>query len=500
MFITMRHDRYRPAYRSGIRRLMMMGVLLPLLTIVLLSTAGAAHPATTLDSANRPSPIVDGQSLDSMLVKRLQSEIEHQIAMNGLEGISASVIVPGKGEWQGVAGMSFDSDAMRPEMILGAGSITKTFTATLILQLAEEGKLTLDDSLHEWLPAYLNIDSTITIRQLLNHTSGIYNYTNSLAWNDSVAADMMRHWEAEEIVSKFIRPRSFQAGIGWQYCNTGYLLLGMIAEKATGSEIAVEFRRRFLTPLGMASTHLEADEESTLEMAHSWLDVDGDAIPDDIFTLPRPAIYSSAWTAGAMFSTARDLTTWGRALYGGQVLHDSSLQRMLTFRNLSMSSMTGYGFGAARIRLSRGVAYGHGGNILGYSSILLFNPADSTVVAAMVNGFVDAAPIGVALMEVIMEQQSGVGSGDIARGALTIDNIRRTSSGQTFAIDYNLPEPAHVSMTVYTILGGEVATIVRDEKSAGTHTAFFDGSNLPRGPYFCRLQAGGKAVTRRLVL
>jgi D-alanyl-D-alanine carboxypeptidase len=477
-----------------------------LLLLFCASITGATSPeahgsdASSISSPNRKSAIENLKSIDSSLAKKLQSEIERQIEIHGLQGISAAVIVPGSGKWIGVAGISSDIDPMRPEMILGAGSITKTFTATLILQLAEEGKLTLDDSLHEWLPAYPNIDSTVTIRQLLNHTSGIYNYTNNPEWNDSLVVDLTRYWEPEEVVSKFVKARAFQAGIGWQYSNTGYILLGMIAEKAAKSQIAIEFRRRYFTPLGMAYTHLEADEESTHEMAHPWSELDGDGAPDDVFMVPRPAIYSTAWTAGAIFSTADDLTEWGRALYGGHVLKDASLQQMLTFRNLSLSTgMSGYGLGAARIPLSRGVAFGHGGNIFGYSAILLFNPSDSVVVAALVNGPADGAAIGIALMETVMSQASGVDGERIAGGNLSIENIRRISGG-TFAIDYHLSEPGNAAITIYNILGSEIATIVRDRKSAGRHTALFDGSHLPQGPYFCRLQVDGKVVTRKIGL
>jgi hypothetical protein len=201
-----------------------------------------------------------------------------------------------------------------------------------------------------------------------------------------------------------------------------------------------------------------------------------------------------------MFSNASDLVEWGRALYGGTVLHDSSLRQMLTFRNLSSSGLTGYGLGALRVSLSKGSVYGHDGAIIGYSSVLLFDPVDSIVVAALVNEQTDALSIGIAMMEAIKEQKSGVDNGNIASGGLTIETIRQTSSPRMFIIDYQIPEGSNVSMTIYNILGKEVATVVHDWKSVGTHTAYFDGSSLPHGPYFCRLQAGGTIVTKKIVL
>jgi len=118
------------------------------------------------------------------LVFVLQETLDNQREAQDLMGVSAAVIVPAEGFWLGVSGLSDPTvqDSIRPDMLFGVGSITKTFTSAVILQLAQEEVLSLDDSLYSWLPSHEYIDSTITIRQLLNHTSGIFNYTNNSLW------------------------------------------------------------------------------------------------------------------------------------------------------------------------------------------------------------------------------------------------------------------------------------------------------------------------------
>lgn len=229
---------------------------------------------------------VAAQMPDSVLARRLQNVIETERTSWNQHGISAAVIIPGRGRWTGVDGESSAGVPITTDMPFGAGSVTKTFTSALILQLAEEGKLSLGDSLHRWLPAHANIDSTITIRRLLNHTSGIYNFSDNPEWGDSISTNPTRIWKPEEIVGYFTKEPSFAPGRSWGYSNTNYLLLGMIAEKAGGSRLAEAFRNRFLAPLELHSIVLAPDEEITGELAHPWSDPTGDGEPDDITLLP----------------------------------------------------------------------------------------------------------------------------------------------------------------------------------------------------------------------
>jgi D-alanyl-D-alanine carboxypeptidase len=281
------------------------------------------------------------------LTQRLQNELDNALEASHGMGISAAVYIPGHELWLGVSGVSHGSIPLTKEMKFSIGSTTKNFTAALTLRLVEEEMLTLEDSLHEWLPNYTNIDSTITIRQLLNHTCGIFNMTDHPTIWDSVFADLNRVWTPDEIVNNFVLEPYFPPGSGWHYSNTGYILLGMIIREATGSEVSTALRFRFLNPLGLNNTFLEVEEMVPGMVVHGWIDINGDGTPDDLSLYPRVSIYSGAWTAGAMVSTAEDLVKWTHALFRGDVLDQETLGQMLVFQSPCPGEplVSGYGLG-----------------------------------------------------------------------------------------------------------------------------------------------------------
>jgi D-alanyl-D-alanine carboxypeptidase len=272
-------------------------------------------------------------------------------------------------------------------MLFLVSSITKTYTAATILQLVEEGTLSLSDSLHSWLPSYANIDSTITIRQLLDHTSGVFDYYEHPAFFDSIMADPGRAWTPEQTLTFVLEP-SFSPGSEWDYSNTNYILLGMIIEEATGSTVAEEFRSRFLTPLGLQETFMSVEEELGGPVAHGWFDIDGDEILDDVIeSMPMTAFMSIEWTAGAMFSSSRDLTRWTEALFSGEILTQASLDEMLTFHSLSIPGNVydGYGLGVGRFVVAGHRAYGHGGETPGYRSLMVHMPESGVSITVLMN-------------------------------------------------------------------------------------------------------------------
>jgi CubicO group peptidase (beta-lactamase class C family) len=141
--------------------------------------------------------------------QELQDALDNGLKTNGGTGVSAAVILAGKGEWAGVSGMSDPkaSESIQPDMVFDVASVGKTFTAALVLQLVEEGKLSLDDSLHKWLPDFPNINNNATIRQLLNHTSGISHFSaNQQDWS-AVFADPDSLWAPEDVLRFVPEPR-----------------------------------------------------------------------------------------------------------------------------------------------------------------------------------------------------------------------------------------------------------------------------------------------------
>ena len=156
------------------------------------------------------------------LSEKFQRVLDEGIVKYKGKGISVAIIMPDGLIWKGSSGISHETEFVTTDMLFSAGSITKTFTSTTIMLLAEEGKLKLDDSLHKWLPIFDNIDSTITIRHLLNHTSGIYNVTDHPdIWNEILISNPNKTWDIEEMITQELIDESTLAT--WNADETNWL-------------------------------------------------------------------------------------------------------------------------------------------------------------------------------------------------------------------------------------------------------------------------------------
>jgi len=326
------------------------------------------------------------------LEERLQTVLDDCIEDIDGRGASAAVIMPGRPMWKGVAGISHDTIDISPDMLFAIGSITKNFVATLTLKLAEEGKLSLDDSLHSWLPAYPHVDSTITIRQLLNHSSGIYMFlSNQQIWDDLIR-DRTKIWTPEEVLSYIKEPYNFAPGKGYRYSNTNYLLMAMIIEKATGSNLSSEFRERFWKPLEIDNAYLSIEEEIPDNLAHVFGDnFNDDGSVQDLTYLPRASHESIAYGSSGLFMTAEDLAVWCNTLFEGEVLQRSSLDEMFEFREVGFGRKNkGIGLGVERFvkRMSSGeTGVGHSGANIGTSAYMIHLPDHHISVVVMINSF-----------------------------------------------------------------------------------------------------------------
>jgi D-alanyl-D-alanine carboxypeptidase len=297
--------------------------------------------------------------------------------------------MPGQNVWLGTSGISHDDVPISPNMMFSIASVTKMFTAACILQLAEEGKLSLDDSLSQWLPEFPNINRTITIRQLLNHTSGVFDYYWHPDFEDSFRSDLTRRWTPEETLSMVLEPY-FPPGTDFRYSNTGYILLGMIIRAATGNKVSTEFRKRFLDPLELTQTFFYVEETISGEMAHGWYDFDGDGFIDDMTTYPLTSYYSIEWTAGAMVSTPKDMVQWASALFEGELLSKTSLDQMLMFDPFSGEGRASNEYGLGVRRFNPTIAHGeecigHSGEVIGYRNIIAYLTGKRVSVSVMIN-------------------------------------------------------------------------------------------------------------------
>jgi len=321
-----------------------------------------------------PSEIEKYQELTENLQRTLNEGI---VKYRGI-GISAAVIIPGQEMWTGVAGVSHGTTRITSDMVFSAGSITKMFTAATILQLIEDERLNLNDPLHQWLPDFSHIDNTITVKQLLNHTNGIYNITEHPDIWEELIGNSGRIWAIEELIRTYILTPYFARGTGWHYSNTGYLLLRMLIREATDSSITEQYRNRFFIPLGMTSSYLAIDDRMPPNVAHGWFDLDNDGDYDDLTQIPMAAFYSGA--GGGVFCTAAELAIWARALlHEKNVLGETILAEMLDFHSPCPGEpmVSGYGLGVMRFEpaILNGLnVWGHGGNAPGYAAGCLYLP------------------------------------------------------------------------------------------------------------------------------
>jgi D-alanyl-D-alanine carboxypeptidase len=264
----------------------------------------------------------------------------------------------------GVARIS-PSEPMRAGDRFRVGSITKSFVSAVVLQLVGEGKLALSDSLEHWLPGAIPNGAAITIRQLLNHTSGIYNYTEDPALvNAFLTGNFDRDWTPQQLVALAAAHRPlFQPGTAWSYSNTNFILLGLIVEKAAGTSLAEGFRARVFEPLGLDGTSLPSASAIDGQHAHGYEVFAGRR--RDV-TLFHP---SWSWAAGAIVSTADDLADFYRA-----VLHGELVTRHLVWRmesTVSVGTGDGYGLGLASTSLPCSIVWGHNGAVPGFLTLAL---------------------------------------------------------------------------------------------------------------------------------
>ncbi|MFF9429227.1 serine hydrolase domain-containing protein [Streptomyces sp. NPDC090303] len=280
----------------------------------------------------------------------------------------------GHGRWTGTAGARGGDDRYR------VGSITKTFTATVLLQLQAEGRIDLDDPVEKWLPGVVrghgHDGRRITVRQLLNHTSGIYSYTSDPGFQAKVfGPGFLEHrydtWTPAQLVAVAMgHEPDFAPGTSWNYSNTNFVLAGMVIEKVTGRPYGKAVENRIIKPLKLRATTVPGTRAAMprpSSPAYSKLSEDVNAPVHDVSAL-NPSI---AGAAGEIVSDSRDLQTFYRALLQGRLLTKGALKEMTTTVRVSPERPDlGYGLGLMKERLSCGVeVWGHGGGIHGSSSL-----------------------------------------------------------------------------------------------------------------------------------
>jgi D-alanyl-D-alanine carboxypeptidase len=283
---------------------------------------------------------------------------------------------------------------IRSEHRFRVASVTKPFVATVMLQLVAEGRLSLQDTVERWLPGTLPYGDQVTIRQLLNHTSGVPDYVDAPIV-ELYSGNRLRSWRPTELVALVAdAPPAFPAGTAWSYSNTGYVLAGLIVERATGNRLGRELERRIFRPLGLRDTSFPT-EFPFLVGPHTrgyslHLDDELNPIEGELFDITdyNPSL---AWAAGNMVSNVADLARFFRALLGGRLLPGELLAEMKT--PIEIEPGYGYGLGLEVSDGPCGPLFGHSGSIPGFTDIVHNSEDGRHQVAVMLNA--DAIPAAV---------------------------------------------------------------------------------------------------------
>ncbi|MBL7963639.1 MAG: beta-lactamase family protein [Flavobacteriales bacterium] len=316
------------------------------------------------------------------------------ITHDGAPGVLMSVNDPVNGEWSGAAGMAdlFNQVPMKPCNISRLGSTVKTFTAATILLLQEEGKLDLDDRIADYLSGEpierLENADQATIRQCLQHSSGIRNYIASAQFQTASLNDLIRVWRPEDLLAyAYDRPADFAPGSDVRYSNTPYILLGMLIEHIEGMPFYKVFEEKLFTPLGLTSIRFAAEDNVPDGIVRGYVDLYSNLNVIE-------STYYSGWdyfTAdGGLIGNPKDLGRFLRALTNAEVISAASLAEMTTWRAPSEVDDSffpiQYGLGLFRMETPWGEAWFHSGDAIGYYACMTYFPAEGTSIAWGVNG------------------------------------------------------------------------------------------------------------------
>jgi CubicO group peptidase (beta-lactamase class C family) len=344
------------------------------LSTVAATGAGAAQPpgASAQPAAAAATPADFRARADAILA-----------AAYPADGPGAAVIVTRGGRTLYSAGRGLadleSRRAITPQTVFRLGSITKQFTAAIVLQLVAEGRISLDDPISRFFPDYPQPGARATVRQLLDHTSGIQSYTGIPGW--MTEANTNRPYSTAEMIALFRDlPSPFEPGQRWDYNNSGYVLLGAIVESVTGMPWHQAVAERIARPLGLRSITYGVTGEAAPAMARGYTAGEGGA--------PRLAnrIHMSVpHGAGALVGTVEDLAIWARALHSGRVVRADLYREMIRPTALPDGGSHPYGFGLGFEELRGRPTIGHGGGIFGFNTDSFYIPSEDIFVAVFAN-------------------------------------------------------------------------------------------------------------------
>jgi D-alanyl-D-alanine carboxypeptidase len=327
----------------------------------------------------------NAQEVPPTLAAALQTKLTEQRNSLNIKGVSAAVMLPNGGIWEGKAGVSsqFPLDSIETNYVFGLGSITKTITAACVLQMADQGLVHLDSSLFKYIQPITHVSAAITLRQLLRHESGVFDFVYHPSFSQNMNQAPNVTWTMAETMAAYLQPADFEPGTQWAYSNSNYVLLGMVIEAVTGLPYHEAIRQRLLEPNDLDALTYRTVEVPPSPIAHVWIDLNGNGVVDDAHNVFSnwKSYHSTTGPAGSYYANARTTARWlHRLMATDSILTPSMLTQAKVTVPSSLPAGTRYGLGLMERTFSGLKAFGHGGDS-GYSGIAWYFPdSDLTVV------------------------------------------------------------------------------------------------------------------------
>lgn len=350
-------------------------------TTLLLAASGCGQESGSTQSSTSapPASSATAKSVDDALAQRLDAAIKQAMTTTGVPGAIVGIWGP-DGDYVRAFGVADKSTRapMKTDFYSRIGSVTKTFTVTAVMQLADEGKLGLDDPVAEYVPG-VPLGDRITLRQLARMQSGLFNYSASPEFQKAMFADPRRAFTPRELLSYALaEPNQFPPGERFDYCNTNTILLGLVVQKVSGEPLNSYVHDKILAPLGMSHTSFPTTNAFPDPHAQGYTVQTADG-KEATATDWDP---SWGWAAGAMISTLDDMRIWAVALATGKLLTPQMQeQRLQTVGSPGMPPQDGYGLGIFNL----GGWIGHNGSLPGYQTVVVHLPQKQTSLVIMTN-------------------------------------------------------------------------------------------------------------------
>ncbi len=359
------------------------------------------------------APVPERLSATAPRREALADSLDRLRERAGIPGVSVAIIFADGTVWLGQSGLA-DIERripVAPDTAFAIASVSKTFTAALILDLVDDGLLAVDERVTTYLPDLdLAIDPKTTVRQLLDHTSGLRDYFFDPRIDRALLSATDARWTAARALGYVGKPY-FKPGRGWHYSNTNYLVLGLVAEAVSGETLADLYRTRFLVPLGLRDTVYQPAGPSSGPVALGYRFASGSLkapaidLSDGTGVVPFTSVVTAAAAAGGIASSARDIASWARAVYGGEALSPAALGAMLgdIERTDRLKPGIPYGLGVQAIEIDGRLTYGHSGRLLGFRAVMRHLPQEGLTIAVLTNqSRADPATIARSLLRVAL--------------------------------------------------------------------------------------------------